>query len=633
MPVTRLLRAFALLLTLATVVACSDAVSPVAPGPNSGGQAPASSTCTFVIADDQRQHEVDGAGAVFSISVSASRPDCAWTAASNAAFLTTNHQGAVGTAAIEVLVAPNPGDPRTGQVQIAGQAIGVSQRTAASVVGCGATVTPTRVAMSDTGGTAQIEVTGVGKFCGWTASTDSSFLRITSPLPREGDGTVAVAVEQNDGLERTGSLSVAGTLVTVTQTASSICVTNVRVTPSDIGADGGTASVEVTARDGCEWQLESSESFVSIDDASGGVGNGTVNLTVAANAATATRSAQLSVGGRHATLTQAAASSPVPPPAPPSPGPPAPPPPPPPPPALPAPGAGTEPLFWFTSDHTDYIGGGSSRSYTSATARIEAYAEENGRAVYATIYGSDGTTWNVRVAASSGQRLSPGVYTGATRSGVHSGATPGIDISGDGRGCNATTGRFAVHSANVASNGTLLKIHVTFEQHCEGMGPALRGEFVFIRPPSALPPPTSSPVASFLSYVSDSADYIGGGQSATWTPATSAMALTEHPWGLELAVTPSGSPFPLWSIGMAVGGQVPGVGLYESASRYPMSSTGPTFSFSGDGRGCNELLATYQVHQLVRDSGGAISRLQVTFEQHCEKQTPALRGEIVFVRP
>jgi len=623
-----------LLLVGTTALACSNA-TPVEPSAVTGGQNPVSPTCVFTIADDQRQRDVDAAGTAFTVSVAASRPDCAWTVVSSATFVTSNRESAQGSAAVDVLVAPNGGDARSGQIQVAGHAVVVTQRAAAPVTACGATVGQTRLAFSEAGGTADIAVTGAAKLCSWTASTDASFLRITSTVPREGDGTVTIGAQPNDGPERTGVLSIAGTLVTVTQAASSICVRNVTVTPSQLAAVGGGASVDVIADDGCSWEVTSGEGFVTVASPGTGRGNGSAGLSVAANTSGGDRAATLSVGGRRVTVTQVAASSPLPPPpttpppAPPTPTPPTPAPPP----ALPAPGSGAESMFSFTSDPGDYVGRGSSLRYTSSTARIEAYAEEHGRSVFASIMTGVGqSSWNVRIAAPGGQRLSPGEYTGAARSGFFSGATPGLDVSGDGRGCNTTTGRFAVHSASVAPNGTLLKIHVTFEQHCEGAGPALRGEFVFIRPPSALPPPTSSPSSSFVSYVSDSGDYIGGGQSATWTSATSTIAATTLAWGLELTVTPMGSPFPRWNIGMAVDGQVPGVGLFESAARYPFPSTGPSFSFYGDGRGCNELLATFQVHQLVRDAGG-VALLQVTFEQHCEKQTPALRGEIVYIRP
>src|SRR5262249_38283381 len=49
----------------------------------------------------------------------------------------------------------------------------------------------------------------------------------------------------------------------------------------------------------------------------------------------------------------------------------------------------------------------------------------------------------------------------------------------DGRGSNALTGSFTVIQALYAADGTVLRFDATFEQHSEGMPPALTGEIKF----------------------------------------------------------------------------------------------------------------------------------------------------------
>ena len=66
------------------------------------------------------------------------------------------------------------------------------------------------------------------------------------------------------------------------------------------------------------------------------------------------------------------------------------------------------------------------------------------------------------------------VYEGAERWPFESTGHPGLDVSGDGRGCNTVTGRFQVESL-VTNNGALTSFTATFEHHCEGGTPALRG--------------------------------------------------------------------------------------------------------------------------------------------------------------
>jgi hypothetical protein len=66
------------------------------------------------------------------------------------------------------------------------------------------------------------------------------------------------------------------------------------------------------------------------------------------------------------------------------------------------------------------------------------------------------------------------VYENAQRWPLEAVGHPGIDVSGDGRGCNTETGRFQIESM-VVTNDALTTFTATFEQHCEGGAPALRG--------------------------------------------------------------------------------------------------------------------------------------------------------------
>jgi hypothetical protein len=180
-----------LALGVALVAACSNQQSPTGPSstppPAPGGQTAA---CSFSVAGAGTEREVDAAGAAFTLDVTASRADCTWTATSAAPFISTNPAGATGTASIDVLVARNSEAARTGEVTVAGYSLTVRQRAAQAPSMCGAIVSPTAVRVSADGGTTQIAVTNVAKFCAWTASTDAPFLRLTSRLPQEGDGSV-----------------------------------------------------------------------------------------------------------------------------------------------------------------------------------------------------------------------------------------------------------------------------------------------------------------------------------------------------------------------------------------------------------------------------------------------------------
>jgi hypothetical protein len=85
--------------------------------------------------------------------------------------------------------------------------------------------------------------------------------------------------------------------------------------------------------------------------------------------------------------------------------------------------------------------------------------------------------------------LVPGTYTGAVGTTWRAPGEPGLDISGLGRGCNQLTGSFTVLDVVYGPLDYVQSLHATFEQHCEGRLPALRGELILTNPP---PPPASS---------------------------------------------------------------------------------------------------------------------------------------------
>jgi hypothetical protein len=86
-----------------------------------------------------------------------------------------------------------------------------------------------------------------------------------------------------------------------------------------------------------------------------------------------------------------------------------------------------------------------------------------------------------------GLKLGRGEYDGAQRNSSRSPTRPGIDVSGDGRGCNSDTGRFLVSDFALALDGTIARLAIDFEQHCEGAPPALYGSLRYNSAVAAVP--------------------------------------------------------------------------------------------------------------------------------------------------
>jgi hypothetical protein len=89
---------------------------------------------------------------------------------------------------------------------------------------------------------------------------------------------------------------------------------------------------------------------------------------------------------------------------------------------------------------------------------------------------SQGAWWDLDFSSAQlGTNLTPGVYDMAEREPFASPGHPGMEVTGDGRGCNTITGRFQIEDLVSDTSGNVTSATVTFEQHCEGGTAALNG--------------------------------------------------------------------------------------------------------------------------------------------------------------
>ena len=136
----------------------------------------------------------------------------------------------------------------------------------------------------------------------------------------------------------------------------------------------------------------------------------------------------------------------------------------------------------------DYIGGTTNYSFTPSTGSFSASAGDNnsdGQVDSIQINYNDSSHWwymNFNTYHVTGQNLVPGFYDNAQRAPFAATGHPGIDVFGDGRGCNTITGNFTVHEANFdtsSSPAKVLNFTASFEQHCEGGTSALLGTIYY----------------------------------------------------------------------------------------------------------------------------------------------------------
>jgi len=171
---------------------------------------------------------------------------------------------------------------------------------------CSFTLESGSVAVSSAGGSGSAGVSAAAG-CGWTTLSLASWITIVSGESGSGNGVVNYSVSPNSGPARSGSLSIAGQLFTVQQSAG--CSIGLSPPNATAPADGGVGAISVTAA--CDWTAASAATWVAITKGFRGAGNGTVEYSVLPNSSTAPKEARLSIGGQTFTITQPGASCPL----------------------------------------------------------------------------------------------------------------------------------------------------------------------------------------------------------------------------------------------------------------------------------------------------------------------------------
>ncbi len=299
----------------------------------------------------------------------------------------------------------------------------------------------------------------------------------------------------------------------------------------------------------------------------------------------------------------------------------------------------------FTSEPGDYIGGGLTQTLTLADGYFGASRNyDNGVSIG---FGNpvNGNYWSLDFAAPGNATLVPGTYEGATRFPFQSPTQPGLDFSGNGRGCNTLTGSFNVLEAAYSPEGEIERFGADFEQHCEGADPALFGQVRFNRAEIDQTNleklmQLSDKVQQFptaIYFLSEPGDYIGQGLEQIFTPADGSFFAYPTYGNLDsltIGFDPNAGGNSWYLDFAAPRGEVLVPGLYEGATRAPFRSpTEPGLDISGDGRGCNQLGGRFKVLEATYGAAREIERFDALFEQHCENELatgPALFGRIRY---
>jgi hypothetical protein len=255
----------------------------------------AAAACSYSIAPTGQS--VAAAGGTGTIAVT-SASGCTWNAINNANWLTiTSAASGSGNGSVTFSAAANTGPARTGTLTIAGQTFTVTQE------GCNFVVAPSTQNVPATAGTASVSVTTAGS-CTWNATSNAAWIAVTSGAPGTGNGQVTLTVTPNSGAARSGTVTVAGQMVTLNQAAGVPCTFSISPTSQNQPVLGSSGTVAVTAGNGCSWSATSNNVWLVITAGSTGSGNGTVTYRALPNTNSDPRTGTLTIAGQTFTVTQ-----------------------------------------------------------------------------------------------------------------------------------------------------------------------------------------------------------------------------------------------------------------------------------------------------------------------------------------
>src|SRR5215831_15597127 len=265
-------------------------------------------SCGLAIADinlSPSTANVAAAGGTGSVQVINTVSTATWQAESTNTSWLTITSGATGTGngTIQYQVVGNPSAASRTAGIIVTPSSGTAKTFTVTQLGGQLSFSPSSANVQGTGGSGTITISSSDPSLQWTATSNQTWLTITSGATGTGPGSIQWSAAANTTTSsRTGVITITpldgtGGTFTVTQQAGT-ATGSISLSPSSINVDaaGSSGSVQVIATlQTLSWTAASNQSWLTITSGSSGTGNGTIQYTASANPSAASRTATLTV--------------------------------------------------------------------------------------------------------------------------------------------------------------------------------------------------------------------------------------------------------------------------------------------------------------------------------------------------
>ncbi len=279
--------------------------------------------CTDPVLFEPSSKVVVAAGESFEVAVSTSGATCAWYAESSDAWITiTNGEAFTGDGTMSVMVAENTDlGSRSGSITVGS---GGSLATfTISQAGTGAetcdvlaaSAASTSVPASGTSAPVAVTVTTGGGSCGWSASSNQSWLTLSGASGTGASGSFSYSASENSSTSsRSATItvisgSVSPVQIEITQEAASISCASVFAqaavpgsTTVDASGTSGPVQIDVTTGGAtCTWSASSDSSWLALASASGTGASGSFTFVASENLSASSRVGTITVSSGTAT--------------------------------------------------------------------------------------------------------------------------------------------------------------------------------------------------------------------------------------------------------------------------------------------------------------------------------------------